>query len=90
MENIKETRLLLTEVTFTNLCKSGFIVFNVFLGKTDLYFTKLDIIELANGGIVSKDFTDEVVKIALNDIGTTVIREILKRSPIYSELSDLI
>jgi hypothetical protein len=90
MEDIKENRILLTEATFTNLCKMGFIKYQGSLGKSEMHFTRLDIIELVNGGIVTKDFTEDVFKIGLQDIGLELIKEIIKRSPIYSELSNSI
>ena len=81
-----EYKILLNETTFTNLCKSGYLSFQGKFGKNDVYFTKLDLKELSQGNIVTKEYTDEVVKVALQDIGAELIKEIIKRSPIYGDM----
>ena len=84
---MKETRILLTETTFTNLCKSGFIPQkSAMYGSIDLNITKEDMSVITKGDILSKDIGGELFKVALQDIGFTLIREIIKRSPIYSEM----
>lgn len=91
MEDIKEIRILLTEDSFTNLCKIGFIKHQTpELGRFDIQFYKLDITDLSKGKIVTKQFGNEVIKFMLQDIGLETIREIIKRSPIYYELSNQI
>lgn len=87
----KEIRTLLTESAFNNLCKNGRILHNsVLSGKTDIVFTNIDIKEIISGSILEKETDDCILKFALQDIGYDMIREILKRSPIYYELSNTI
>lgn len=86
-----ESRILLTETTFTNLCKSGSLTHQwpkggSQYGSTNIYITKSDMKKLTSGDILEKNFDDDIVKIALQDIGLELIREIIRRSPIYSEL----
>ena len=91
MENTerKEIRMLLTEYTFTNLCKAGFFMHNSpTMGKTDVFVNRNDIRTLIKGDILTIQVGEEDFKIALQDIGFTIIREILKRSPLFSELSE--
>jgi len=84
---MKETRILLTETTFTNLCKSGFISQkSPMYGSIDINITKSDMGEITKGDILTKNVGGELFKIALQDIGLTLIREIIKRSPMYSEM----
>ena len=84
---MRENRILLTEVTFTNLCKSGFLTQkSPMYGTIDISITKSDMGVITSGGILTKDIGGEIFKIALQDIGFTMIREIVKRSPIYSEM----
>jgi len=84
---MKETRILLTETTFTNLCKSGFIPQkSAMYGSIDVNITKSDMSEITKGKILTKNVGGEIFLIALQDIGFTLIREIIKRSPIYSEM----
>lgn len=83
---MKETRILLNETSFTNLCKMGYFTHNGQLGTTNITITKRDIKNLAQGEIVIKEFSDEIIKIALQDIGFYLIKEIIKRSPIFSEV----
>jgi hypothetical protein len=91
MEEIKEIRVLLTEDNFTHLCKIGFIKHQTpELGRFDIQFYKIDIIDLTQGKVVTKQFSEQVIKFMLQDIGIETIREIVKRSPIYYELSNQI
>jgi Ulp1 family protease len=83
----REIRTLFTESTFTNLCKSGFLFHNGTEGKVQVNFTNEDIKTLINGKILEKELQDVYLKFALQDIGFEMIREILRRSPVYSNLS---
>ena len=57
--------------------------------KNDLYFTKEDIRLLVTGKIVEKEasYAQTNWLFMLQDIGFDTINEILKRSPIYSEMA---
>lgn len=82
-----ETRILLNETTFTNLCKSGFLTQkDPQYGTIDLHITSMDMKNLASGGIVTKDINGSLFKIALQDIGLELIKEIIRRSPVYSQM----
>ena len=84
----KEIRASLNESMFNNLCKNGFIKHQSTLsGAYEITFTRLDIKHLCTGEIVEKQTDDAILKLALQDIGSELIREIVKRSPIYSELA---
>lgn len=83
---MKETRILLNETSFTNLCKMGYFTHNGQLGTTNISITKGDIKKLALGEIIIKEFSDEIIKIALKDIGFYLIKEIIKRSPVFGEI----
>ena len=86
---MKETRILFTEQTFTNLCKKGYYTAVENNSKNDLYFTKEDIVLLVKGEVVTKEASYEQTNwlFMLQDIGLEMVREILKRSPIYSEMA---
>lgn len=84
---MKEIRTVLTESSFSSLCKTGFIPVETNLGKIDLRFSRVDIKELSTGKILEKVQDDVKFLYALQDLGTDTIREIVKRSPLYSELS---
>lgn len=89
--NMKEIRILLNESTFTNLCKMGFLQHKTSMfSRTDVYITKSDMIELATGKIIEKQVDDANFKIALQDIGIDLVREIVRRSPIYSDIVERI
>lgn len=87
--DMKETRTLLNESMFTNLCKMGYYTAVENNSKNDLYFTKEDIKLLANGKVVTKEasYAQTNWLFMLQDIGFDLINEILKRSPIYSDLA---
>ncbi len=84
---MKEIRTVLTETTFTNLCKKGFIKVSTNLGTSTLNFNKTDIVALTTGEIIEKTEDDTTFLFALQDLGVEIIREIVKRSPIFSDLS---
>lgn len=89
MENIKENRTVLTEEMFTHVCKIGFISINSpDFGKTDINFYKVDILQLIKGEIVTKELGTQVFKFALQITDPEMIKEIVKRSPIFYELSN--
>jgi hypothetical protein len=84
----REIRTSLNESMFTNICKHGFIRHQSTLSGTyEISFTRIDIKHLCKGEVLEKQTDDAVLKLALQDIGSDLIREIVKRSPIYSELS---
>ncbi len=84
----KEVRTIVTEQLFTNFCKSGYITHKSDIsGSQDIRFSKVDIKLLATGQILEKETDDTMYKFALQDIGSDLIREIVRRSPIYSELA---
>jgi hypothetical protein len=84
----REIRTSLNEAMFTNICKHGFIRHQSTLtGTYDVSFTRIDMKQLCKGEVLEKQTDDAVLKFGLQDIGSELIREIVKRSPIYSELS---
>lgn len=88
MEENKEIRILLTEDSFTYVCKVGFITHkSPQFGKIDIHFYKKDILDLVKGEIVTKNLAGELFKFALQDLGLEYLKEIVKRSPIFYELS---
>jgi len=85
---MKEKRILLSESMFNNLCKMGYYTAAENNSKNDLYFTKEDVNLLVTGKVVEKDASYNQTKwlFMLQDIGIDLINEILKRSPIFSDL----
>jgi hypothetical protein len=84
----REIRTSLNEAMFTNICKHGFIRHQSTLtGTYDVSFTRIDMKQLCTGEVLEKQTDDAVLKFGLQDIGSELIREIVKRSPIYSELA---
>lgn len=83
---MKEIRIALGEVDFTNVCKTGTIVYGTGYNKLTVYITKRDMKELAAGDILEKEVEGQTFKIILSDIGLEMIKEILRRSPVFSDL----
>lgn len=87
MENIKENRTVLTEKMFTHVCKIGFISIDTSeFGRTDINFYKADILQLIKGEILNKELGTQNFKFALQITDIEMIKEIVKRSPIFYEL----
>ncbi len=80
----------LNEIFFTQLCKTGFFKHNSkSMGSFDINFNRSDITQLFNYGIVSKEYTDDVLMFFVDPKMTKeTMKEIIKRSPIFSELSN--
>lgn len=85
--DMEEKRISLSEALFTNICKMGFIKD----GNFQLNFTSNEIKTLCKGEILEKTYnnwgSNISYKFALQDLGFEMINEILKRSPIYSDLA---
>jgi hypothetical protein len=57
------------------------------MGKSNLYFNKNDIKTLIYGGdILEKEIDDAKFLFIMDNLDIEYIKEILKRSPIYSEI----
>jgi hypothetical protein len=85
---MKEIKIVLNEATFTTVCKAGFLTYIPTSGtKIELAFTYEDVKKLTSGEIISKTFSELNFLIALQDIGKVMIKEILMRSPVFSNLS---
>lgn len=85
---IMEKRIVLTESMFTGICKRGFIQVDT---DNQLSFTSREIAQLCQGKILDKEvagWSENInYKFILQDIGFDMINEILKRSPLFGELS---
>lgn len=90
MEQNNEIRILLNEDKFSQICKVGFIRYQSATGASDIHFLKHDILLLASEEIVSKDLDDQIIKFMMVKLDKENIREIIKRSPIFYELSNQI
>ncbi len=93
---MKEIRILLNESTFTNTCKMGFFQYRSLLvdpqsiTRQDIYITKSDMLQIITGNILEKEVDGVIFKIALQDIGLDLIKEIIRRSPMYSDMTNQI
>ena len=84
----QEIRILLTEGSFTQVCKMGNIKY--FISEHEKYefsMSSMDMKQLAAGKIVTKPIENKIFLITLQDIGTEMIRDILMRSPVYSSIA---
>lgn len=84
---MKEIRILLNETSFTNICKMGYITQRRDdVGTFDVSITKADLKQISTGEVLEKEVNGVPIKMALQDIGSELIKEIIKRSPIYSDM----
>lgn len=85
---MKEIKILLNEATFTSVCKAGFLTYIPTSGtKLEVTFTYEDMKKFINGEVITKLVLDVKFLIALQDIGKLMIKEILMRSPVFSNLA---
>lgn len=73
---------------FTQLCKTGFMTKQTPEGRSDLQFYSIDMLDLCNGKIVEKQLNSETYRFQVVGISNDDIKEIVKRSPIYSNIID--
>ena len=75
--------IILNEVTFTNVCKIGILR----IGSTEIFFSQKDILDLIKNKEINKD-QDILYNIRISNISDFTINEIIKRSPIFSDLAN--
>lgn len=79
---------ILNTPQFTQLCKTGFMTKQTSDGRGDLQFYSADILELCNGKVIEKQLYNETYRFQVVGISNDDIKEIVKRSPIYSNIID--
>lgn len=88
-KNDMERKILLTEGMFTGICKIGFIRID---DDTQIPFSTREVKQLCKGEVLDKSVIGwsetTTYQFLLQDISFEMINEILKRSPIFSDLSD--
>ena len=83
---MNEINITLNEVSFTNVCKIGFIRHTSNEnGTTEIYLNKEDIRKIMWGEYISKK-VGFIYNIRVININNDTIRELVKRSPIFSDL----
>jgi hypothetical protein len=83
---MKEIKITLREVDFINVCKTGTIIYNTVYNKIIVYISKIEMKKLALGELLEKEVEGEVFNIKISDIDIDMVKEILRRSPIFSDL----
>ena len=87
MKEQKEIRISLNEVNFTAVCKEGSITYGSGYNKAVIYISKVDMKKLATGEVVEFTILEHpVFLVSVQDIGLEMIKEILKRSTMYSDM----
>jgi hypothetical protein len=85
---MEQIRILLTEGSFTNVCKRGFIRYVVSENeKYDFPLSTMDMKQITSGKVLTKVVEGRTFDIAIQDIGKEMIREILMRSPVFSGMA---
>lgn len=84
MENENKV-VVLNESKFTGLCKIGFMTIHNEMGRDDLYLSKTDIKSLYKNKEITK-FQGDTYVIKLNMTDDYLIKDIIKRSPLFSDM----
>jgi hypothetical protein len=82
---MEEINIILNEINFTQICKTGFLTFNSPSGRIETYIGKSEMIELMSGSLL-KETNGYNLKLNIVNIDSLMIKEIVKRSPLYSDL----
>lgn len=84
---MKPLKIILTEPQFSQLSKLGFITRkDENLNLVDIYFNRIDIKDLVDGKIVTKDCNGVQIEFVVSMVEREQLIEIVKRSPIFYEL----
>lgn len=86
----KKIKVPLTQPQFTQVCKAGFLSTQEKNGRADITFSSNDILTLCRGSFIEKQGLDETYKFGIMNISSYEIREIVKRSPMFSGIAELI
>jgi hypothetical protein len=86
----KEIKIVLTEANFSQAVKVGRIIYilNQQGQKLELPLTSMDVRELCKGKILMRKVDEYFVQVVLATIDKEMIREILRRTPLYSSLAE--
>lgn len=83
---MNEIKIVLDEFKFTNFCKLGFIQYKNGNSTIEIPLTKLDIRTLFKEDTIEKNYYEDKVVIMLSKIDKHLLKEIIKRSPLFSDL----
>lgn len=86
----KKINISLSQPQFTQLCKAGFLTAQEKTGRIDIIFSSSDILALCKGSVIEKNGLDEIYKFGIINIDSYEIREIVKRSPMFSGIAESI
>ena len=86
----KKKKIALNQPQFTQVCKAGFLTAQEKNGRIDITFSSNDILTLCKGNFLEKQVFDETYKFGLINIDLYEINEIVKRSPMFGGIVDLI
>ena len=79
--------IALTQGIFTQLCKAGFYTVNTSeTGRFDLTFYSTDLLKLYNNEMVTKTLDNTTYNFMTVNINNDDFKEIVKRSPMFSNL----
>ena len=83
---MNEIKIVLDEFRFTNFCKLGFIQYKNGNSNIEIPLTKLDIKTLFKEDTLEKNYYEDKVVVLLLNIDKHLLKEIIKRSPLFSDL----
>lgn len=86
----KKIKVPLTQSYFTQVCKAGFLTTQEKSGRVDITFSSNDILTLCRGSFIEKQGLDETYKFGIMNISSYEIREIVKRSPMFGSIAEMI
>ena len=84
-----QIRILLNEAQFSQAVKMGRIIYSLSeTSKIEFSLTSMDVREICQGKILMKKIEDYIFEVAMINLSKETIREILKRTPLYSSISE--
>lgn len=83
---MNEIKIILDEFKFTNFCKLGFLQYKNGNSMNEIPLTKLDIKNLFKEDKLEKDYCGDKITFIISNINKELLKEIIKRSPLFSDL----
>lgn len=84
------TRVAVDYNVFTQVCKMGYLAYGLPTGRIEISFTRVDIQKMCAGEIVEKDHYGKIFLFMIIGVERTDVIEILKRSPLFQQLAEIV
>lgn len=84
------TKVAVDYNVFTQVCKMGYLAYGLPTGRIEISFTRVDIQKMCTGEVIEKDHYGQIFLFRMIGVERTDVIEILKRSPLFQQLAEVV